>query len=265
MFKREHTIYRGDTNFEHYEVVDMVYEGRPARVLFTNRHRAAQSGIATDKNPALLFDYNQRFFELAQSLRPQNILIVGGGAYTLPLALASELPQAFIDVIEIDPGLDAIASGFFGFKPNDHLRIIHADGRDYLDKTSQKYDLIIIDVFMGTEVPYEFLTLEATVSLQHSLTPHGTVAMNVIGIFNGSGMKLKSLIASYQHVFKQTKVHPADPTLSLLISQNFIILGQNTDNLRYAMQSPSLSVPDISIDAALFDNPHTVTLLYQTS
>jgi len=260
MFRREHTIYRGDTKFEHYEVVDMVYEGRPARVLFTNRHRAAQSGIATDGKPKLLFDYNQRFFELAKSLHPKNILIIGGGVYTLPLALTHELSDVFIDVIEIDPGLDSIASKFFGLKPNNRLRVIHTNGRKYLDNASRKYDLIIIDAFMGTEVPYELLTLEAAVALQHRLTKQGVVAMNVIGIFNGHGVKLKSLISVYQHVFKQTHMYPADDSISLLVSQNFVIIGQNIDSPPYHIQSSLLSLPKVPIDAALFDNPQTVPL-----
>lgn len=261
MFRRERTIYSGNTNFEHYEVVDMVYEGRPARVLFTNRHRAAQSGLATDGKPGLLFDYNQRFFELAQSLNPKNILVIGGGVYTLPLALLDALSAVHIDVIEIDPELDNIASRFFGLTRNKRLHIFHTDGRNYLNKTTQKYDLIIIDAFAGTEVPYEFLTLEAAVALQRCLTEQGVVAMNVIGIFHGHGVKLKSLISAYQHVFCQTQLYPADTIVSLLVSQNFIIVGQNTIQTLYHIESSSLSLPDMPIDIALFDSPHTVTTI----
>jgi len=261
MFRRERTIYACDTAFEHYEVVDMVYEGRPARVLFTAGHRAAQSGVATDGKPELLFDYNQRLFELASSLQPQSILVIGGGAYTLPSALAAELPEAYIDVVEIDPGLDEIAVRFFGLMPLKRLRIIHTDGRHYIEKTSQKYDLILIDAFTGTEVPYELITLEAMLAVERRLTSQGIMAMNVIGILHSHGMKLKSLLSAYQHTFKQTHVYPADDSISLLESQNFILLGQKrTGSPPYSMKTSAVSSPAMPIDTTLFDKPPTVTL-----
>lgn len=255
MFRRERTIYEGDTAHEHYEVVDMVYEGRPARVLFTNHHRAAQSGIATDKKPEPLFDYNQRFLELAKSLYPRNILLIGGGAYTLPIALTEALPKASIEVVEVDSGLDYIAKKFFNLKPRKHLNIIHTDGRNYLESTTQKYDLIIIDAFIGTEVPYELLTVQAAIALQGHLAPNGTLAMNVIGTYYGRNMKVKNLLAAYSIAFKYVHMHQADDSTTLSISQNFIVIGRNSEHIPYSMRTPSLTLPTATVHNLLLDTP----------
>ena len=118
-------LFDGDTAFEHYQVIDTIYEGRPARVLYSGRRGTAQSGIATDGKPELLFDYNQRFTELLESIPAKHVLLIGGGAYTLPRAIVQQFPDLQIDVVELDPGLKAIAERFFGLQASDRLRIFH--------------------------------------------------------------------------------------------------------------------------------------------
>lgn len=262
MFHKEHTIYETETAFEHYQVVDMVYEGRPARVLFTNNHRAAQSGIALDGEPEMLFDYNQRFFELACSMRPRKMLVIGGGTYTLPQALIKALPSTYIDIVEPDSGLDAIARNFFGLAPHKRLRIIHTSGREYLENTAQRYDLIIIDAFTGTEIPYELITIQAVMALQCCLTPSGLAAINVIGTYYGRSMKLKSLSVAYQKVFRIAEIYPADESISLLVSQNFLLIGQNSDEtFNNSLATLPLQLPLSTTNHLLFDGPKTIPSL----
>lgn len=256
MHKQERTIYEGETAFESYQVVDMVYEGRPARVLFTNHHRAAQSGIAMDDESTLLFDYNQRFLELALAMQAKRILVIGGGTYTLPMTLIDALPQAHIDTVEIDPGLDTIAKHFFGLTTHKRLSIIHTDGRSFLENTTNLYDLIIIDAFNGTELPYELMTIQAIIALQRRLTLDGIAAMNVIGTYYGRSMKLKSLSAAYQKVFKNVNIYPADDSISLLVSQNFLLIGQKSNStLDHHIATLPLQLPSSTIENLLFDNP----------
>jgi hypothetical protein len=68
MFDTEKILFDGNTKFAHYQVIDMHYVGRPARVLFSGQRAAAQSAIPRDGNPAMLFDYNQRFMAAARLL-----------------------------------------------------------------------------------------------------------------------------------------------------------------------------------------------------
>ena len=48
---------------------------------------------------------------------PETILVVGLGGGVLPKAFAELLPDARIDVVEIDPVVVAVAERFFGFAP----------------------------------------------------------------------------------------------------------------------------------------------------
>ena len=98
-----------DSQFGNFTVEELIYDGRKARVLFSGPLHAAQSGLALDGNPRLLFDYNQRFLELSLELRPKNILVLGGGTLTLPNALIKYLPKAQVTTVEINPELITLA------------------------------------------------------------------------------------------------------------------------------------------------------------
>jgi hypothetical protein len=161
-------VYEGDTEYGHYQVADTVYAGRPARVLYSGNNDAAQSGIAKDNDETLLFDYNQRFLEIFRGVRPSNILILGGGAFTLPIALMKEFPNLIIDVVELDPDLLDIAEKYFEFTPSSNVRVHISDGRRYLDNHQQKYDMIVVDVFSHDAIPDAFQSSDFITSVaQH--------------------------------------------------------------------------------------------------
>jgi spermidine synthase len=209
-----------------FDVVDMVYAGRPARVLFDGNRSAAQSGMALDNKPELLFDYNQRFLELAEGLKPARLLLIGGGAYTWPIAALRALPHVQIDVVEPDASLDAIAARFFGLKSDKRLRIIHDDGYAFLQKNTHTYDLIIIDAFTGFTIPESLTTIQAGKLLKQSLGKHGTVAMNVVSPYLGrGGERMRGYRHLFESLFDVVAVYPADTKYPLEQSQNFIIVA----------------------------------------
>jgi hypothetical protein len=222
-------LYEVSTAFDYYRVVDMTYNLRRARVLFSGSPGTPQSGIPKDKRPDLLFDYNQRFFELANGLKPGRILLIGGGAYTLPSALLVALPQVHIDVVERDPGLKDIAAKYFGLKPDSRLNIIHGDGREYIDKSKHKYDLIFIDAF-AHEVPAKSLqTKEATIKLKSMLTPNGTIAANLVSAYIGShSSNLRHQFTAFADQFEIVEVTPASGGHGLWISQNLVVVAQSS-------------------------------------
>jgi len=223
----ETILFETDTDLGHYQVVDRIYEGRPARVLFSGPSRSAQSGIGLDDDPDLLFDYNQRLLEVANALYPAHILVIGGGAFTLPMALGASLPDATVDVVELDSGLPAIAKDYFGLKPSDRLRIITDDGRGYLESTDQQYDMIVLDVFQNLSVPRQFLTAEFIELVNNHLTANGSLAMNIIATYQGRNTGLiKSQIAGYSNSFTSVTVFPAAHGLTAWLPQNLVLVAQ---------------------------------------
>jgi spermidine synthase len=223
---REHIVYDKQTEFGHYQVIDMQYEGRAARVLFSDDHRAAQSGVALDEDSDLLFDYNQRFLELLNGVRPKKILIIGGGAYTLSTAALWALPEASVDVVEIDPALWDIAEAFFGATENNRLRHIVADGADYLKNCSEQYDAIIIDAFVQAVIPDSLQTTDTMTDLNRLIRPKGLVAFNVISSWYGShAMIIQHLQTMLRQKLTVQQVFPAGHGISLWQPQNFIVVA----------------------------------------
>jgi spermidine synthase len=255
MSPAEEILFEGDTKFDHYQVIDMIYVGRAARVLFSGQHSAAQSGIPRDGKHAMLFDYNQRFLELVGSLKPKNILLIGGGAFTLPGEILKYFPNLSIDVIERDPELINIAKRFFGLKQTANLKIINGDGREYLEKTSKFYDLILLDAFQHSIIPKALSTNEFARLLQSRLAKKGVAAANIISAYHGPHNSIiKEHYATYNSVFKHADIFPADTTLSLWISQNFLLIATDkrfkpSYNLRFS----SLRPPIINSDNIRYD------------
>jgi spermidine synthase len=222
-------VHEFDTAYGHYQVVDMLYEGRPARVLYSGDRLAAQSGIATDENDDLLFDYNQRLFELTTGVMPGRLLLIGGGMYTLPSALLPVLEDIIIDVVEIDDGLDAVAAHYFDLPSDSRLRIIHEDGLEYLARTTQRYDMIIVDAYTHTSAEPTLGSIDGLALIERCLAPGGVVAANVIAAYYGRrSQELLRLTQGYQNHFGDVAIYPASHSLSLWLPQNLVLVAQQT-------------------------------------
>ena len=238
--------YEFDTAYGHYMVVDMIYDSRRARVLFSGDRQAAQSGIAYDDNPDLLFDYNQRMCELVEGIQPQSLLLIGGGMYTLPTALLASLSDIRIDVVELDEGLEAVARQYFGLTDDPRLTIINTDGLDYLRNNHTHYDMILIDAYTHASAEPTLGSLEAIQLLRTSLTSEGVVAANVIAAYFGRRSEgLKKLVDTYRQQFGAVALYPASQSLSLWLPQNLLLTAQVMDDaqldqyLRYRRLEPS--------------------------
>jgi spermidine synthase len=220
----EKLLFDGNTELEHYQVVDMVYEGRSARILFSGHHVAAQSGLPKDGNPEPIFDYNKRFLEIVRGIKPQRLLLIGGGAFTLPMCLLQTMPDTYIDVVELDPGLKDIAQGFFGLVANPLLKIIHADGAQYLAENTAQYDVILIDVFTRDVIPDAFMSRSFAALLRDNITEAGVVAMNIISTYRGHRSKtLQQQYDLFRQAFSRVRLYPADSTYTEWQSQNYIL------------------------------------------
>ena len=219
-------LFATDTVLNHYEVWDTVYGGRPARVLYSGQRQAAQSGLAQDDNPHLLFDYNQRLFELINGTLPRRLLLIGGGTYTLPTALLAAISDIVVDVVEIDAGLDDLARRYFGLRDNPRLNIIHADGRQFLDRNRQTYDMIVVDAFVHSDTPNDLTTIDAVKTYRRNLTPAGLFARNIISAYYGeTSVALHQQLDDFSQVFDGAHIFPASTSLPLGIPQNLLLIA----------------------------------------
>jgi spermidine synthase len=248
-------LWEGDTTYGHYQVVDTLYDSRSARVLYSGDRQAAQSGVAKDDNPSLLFDYNQRMFELVTSLPAKRLLLIGGGVATLPKALLAALPDIRIDIVEPDDGLTNLAYRFFDLPVDERLRFFHTDGRTFLRSSVERYDVILIDAFVHTAIPKELRTVEAFQAVQRHLRPNGVAAMNVISAYHGkTSYVLREIYAAASSVFRSSQAFLAGQGYSLWLPQNFVLIAQDGHiSLREYMPYDAADPPEVRPDDALHD------------
>ncbi len=137
----------------------------------------------------LVFPYTRMMLGvLAMKPDPQSILIVGLGGGTLPMALRDILPDARIDVVEIDPAVVKVAKEFFAYEEDPKLQTATGDGRVFVKKAlleNTKYELIMLDAFEDEYIPEHLLTLEFLQEVKSLLEPGGVLAANT---FSSSGL-----------------------------------------------------------------------------
>jgi len=110
---------------------------------------------------------------------PENILLVGLGGGTIAKAINTFLPQAKLDIVEINPLIPPITKRYFSFEPNNNTKIFVMDGYLFIKNAqAKKYDLIILDAFNKDYIPPSFLTPELVDNVKKSLKPNGVVAVN---------------------------------------------------------------------------------------
>jgi spermidine synthase len=115
---------------------------------------------------------------LAYAENPKKILMVGLGGGSISTYLGRFMPEASIDTVELDPGVIAVAKKYFGILETPRMRYFAGDGRVYLNRNKQTYDLILLDAFYGSYIPFHLLTKEFYTLLKERLAPGGAIAFN---------------------------------------------------------------------------------------
>jgi spermidine synthase len=161
-----------------------VYEDADTRCLCFTRLCAIgrQTCIDLKQPDRLVFEYTQMMLgALYLKPDPRSILIIGLGGGTLPRTLAQLLPQADIDVVEIDPAVVSVARQYFGFQPGERIHLTVQDGRAYVRaslRASKRYELIMLDAYEHQYIPEHMLTREFLTEVRSLLAPAGVVAAN---------------------------------------------------------------------------------------
>jgi predicted membrane-bound spermidine synthase len=117
------------------------------------------------------------------AIYPQDIkrvLILGLGAGSIPVYLGRFLPDATIDTVELDPGVIDVAKKYFGLLETNRFHLIESDGRVFLNRHTEPYDLIMADAFTGSYIPFHMMTNEFYQLVRDRLAPHGVAAINII-------------------------------------------------------------------------------------
>ena len=136
---------------------------------------------------------------------PRNILMLGLGGGSISTYLGRFMQDVRIDAVELDPGVITAAKKYFGIVESPRVRYLEGDGRVFLNRHKDRYDLILVDAYHGGYVPFHLLTKEFYALLKERVAPGGAVAFNV-----HDGTKLfASTVHTLRSVFDTVDLYPS--------------------------------------------------------
>ncbi len=205
--------------------------GKPIRAMAIDPF-FIQTGIFLDSDE-LIFDY-AKYYHLIRHFKPdfQNTLMVGGAGYSFPKDYLRKYANAKIDVVEIDQQMTEIAKKYFRLQENPRLKIIHQDGRVFLNQAeSNKYDAVLMDAFGSLfSVPFQLTTLEAVQQISRVLKDDGVVIFNLGGAISGDSSKfLQAEYKTYAKVFPRVFLFKVNSDYADSQLQNLIIVACKTE------------------------------------
>ena len=169
--------------------------------------------------------------------------------------------------MEIDPEVVKLAKDYFQVKEGKQMRLHAQDGRLFLTRTPNQYDIILIDAYFTDAMPFHLTTKEFFELAQKKLTPNGIIVANLISAVTGpSGKIARAFVRTQRQVFPQTYVFAArrPDNVSLDTIQNVIVIAtrdkQRVDIREIVKRASALDKglfpdPIQDIGVAYFDKP----------
>ena len=187
------------------------------------RHLLIDGGIHTIVDPATWRSWH-RYAAAADVPKlmfdePGRLLLIGLGGGSVAKSYAADGWE--VEAVEIDEEVTFVAREWFGLTAED-CRVHHRDGRRFLQETPNRYDLIIVDAFGSSSIPFHLATLECFALMASRLAPGGMVAVNV----ESEGWHdplVTSLVATLDPSFEHLTVLPTSEPPDAL--GNLILIG----------------------------------------
>jgi spermidine synthase len=144
-----------------------------------------------------------------------------------------------VEIVEIDPVVKEIADKYFNLVPgfsNIHIE----DGREFLKLSNRIYDLIVLDAFGSSSVPFHLTTVESFRLAKKRLIKDGIIAVNIEAV-GWDDVIVESIGKTLKQVFKNVIALPiAEPPNKM---GNVIIVASDkalelTEELRHDYWNP---------------------------
>ena len=152
----------------------------------------------------------------------QRVLMEGLGGGSTPRAYQHYYTNVMVDVVEIDPVVVEVAKKYFTLTESPKLNINIDDGRVFLRRSTNTYDVILMDAYStkppyGSALPRQLVTKEFfTLASQH-LSTNGVLAYNVIGQIQGYRATLVgAMYRTLSEVFPHVYMFPAVESMNIV-------------------------------------------------
>lgn len=229
------TLYETKTQYFHVRV-ELDESGH--RHLVFLPYKGSQSVYNPEKPDEIVSNYARYglLALLAFEQPPQRILFIGMGGGIMPMYIRKHFPETQIDIVEIDKSILPIAEKYFGFKKDSKINIFFEDGRVFVDKSKEKYDIIFLDVYNAEGIPYQFTTVEFFTKIKEKLSKNGILSINL------ANFGQNSFIAAELN------------TICKVFPNSFVFTSEgNTNYIPISCNNLKVSFPDLAKNAISID------------
>jgi spermidine synthase len=216
------TLYEKNSLYQFIMVDEDLARGERYILVNTKKDRP-QGGILIDDPDKLLFEYTRMAFTSLVYLdrEPGDVLFVGLGAGVMPRYFNKHYPDANVDAVEIDPEMFEVAKKYFYFQEKSNMKVHILDGRMFLKRTANRYDMIFLDAYRGEHIPFHLTTVEFLREVKRKLRDGGVVISNILSKSNNK--YFWSMIKTYKEEFESLYVFKGED------SGNFIFVAAVND------------------------------------
>jgi spermidine synthase len=197
---QDRTLYEGDSIYHHITVRQ---EGTQRCMIFGRQRDLRQTCIDLERPDESVFEYTAMMFA-GFLFRPEakDVCLIGLGGGYVPLVFRKHLPQVRLRTVEVDPQVEKLARQYFGFIVPEGQTIVIDDGRQFLKRSSERYDQIWLDAFNSDYIPAHMTTREFLQLAKSRLTSGGIIVQN---LFCGNRL-YDAQIATFRAVFAKVFV-----------------------------------------------------------
>ena len=183
-----------------------------------------------DRDGVSLAHYIHALYGLAMQTRARDVLMIGCGGGSLASMLADAGRN--VTCVDIFPDSFDLARKYFFLSPQ--VKCVVADGAAYMNRRQQRYDLIVLDAFIGTKIPEHLRSPGFIAKARDRLARHGMLLMNVV-LTDDRDDTADGIAASMASVGLRVQLldTPTD------VERNAIVVG----SLAGALRKPTLLIP----------------------
>lgn len=216
------------------EIQEKEVNQEPAKVLLVNGKEQSVSYIKNKNELASL--YSIEIMNIVSKLSGCNILLLGGGGFSIPKYFISHFTDGKMVVIEKSEQIYDVAMNHFYLSDlieeydilhNQRLKIHIMDAIEYLETTHEMFDVIINDAYDAGEMVAALLEKDCVKGIVNHLNEGGLYIQNFFSALEGIKRKAwdeqKEILDLF---FSKSTIQQVDVSLPMEHRQNCIVVSK---------------------------------------
>jgi spermidine synthase len=227
-----------------YEYVSVQDEKNYGRTMRFNEGLGIQSAVFADgSRTGFYWDYLPAILSSAGEREgKKKVLLIGlaGGSIARGIA-AGWGDGAEITGVEINPDVISLGRKYFDLDGVRNLTIVNEDGRTFLARSKDKYDLIIVDAFTNQlYIPPHLSTVEFFKLCRERLAAGGMMSLNAV-FYSEKAELYKRLTATLKAVFPAVEYYRNTGSYNYLVAA-----GEENFDWEYGVRAAPESIKDLA-------------------